>query len=215
VAVAHLDGRPVVVTGGGRFDLAGPDLESMGGGVRVWDIRTGRKIGKTLTGHGLGVTSLTTVATESGLLTVSSSEEGELRAWNLTSGVRVAAIEVGYNGDMGAGLLSGRPVAVTGGHDDFVQVWDLLSGEQLGPSLSGIKPVARALAAVEVEGRATVVTGSNDRTSRIWDLARGEQLGDHLLGHLQAVTEIEGTPVAVTSMANDRVRVWDLTRAVR
>ncbi|MFE0257838.1 hypothetical protein [Streptomyces sp. NPDC059010] len=40
LTVAHLDGRPVVVTGGGRFDLSIPEEEeTIGGAVRVWDLR--------------------------------------------------------------------------------------------------------------------------------------------------------------------------------
>ena len=62
LTVAHLDGRPVVLTGRARFDLSHPDFEAAGGAVRVWDLATGRKVGPTITGHELGVTALTTVA---------------------------------------------------------------------------------------------------------------------------------------------------------
>lgn len=217
LTVAHLDGRPVVITGGGRFDLSGQDLETMGGAVRVWDLRTGRKIGKTLTGHGLGVTALTTVATDLGLLAVSSSEEGELRAWNLTRGERVAALQASYNGGMGAGLLAGRPVAVTGGHDDFVQVWDLLSGEQLGKSLTDIEPVVRALAAVEVDGRTVVAAGGDGNALHLWDLDSQEPLGAPLTGHTQCIStmgtaRIGGRAIAVTGSEDGTSRVWDLGR---
>ncbi|MGW1365059.1 WD40 repeat domain-containing protein [Streptomyces chartreusis] len=166
LTVAHLDGRPVAVTGGGRFDLCCLDLEISGGAVRVWDLRTGRKIGKTLTGHELGVTSLTTVVSEQGLIAVSSSEAGQLLAWNLTrGGERVADIQAGWNGGMGAGLVDGRPVAVTGRHDDFLQAWDLLSGEQIGKNLTGIEPGVRAIAISDVGGR-TVVVGVQGHAQR-------------------------------------------------
>ncbi|MFC3998073.1 WD40 repeat domain-containing protein [Nocardiopsis sediminis] len=217
VAVAHLGRRPVVITGGGRFDLSGPDPEIMGGAVRVWDLHTGRKIGKTLTGHGLGVTSLTTVPTDLGLLAVSSSEEGELRAWNLTRGERVAALEASYNGDMGAALIAGRPVAVTGGHDDFVQVWDLVSGEQVGPSLTGITPVARALTAVEVDGRTVVAAGGDGNVLHLWDLDSGEPLRAPLTGHTDRISSIgtariAGRAIVVTGSNDGTSRVWDVGR---
>ncbi|QLH21684.1 WD40 repeat domain-containing protein [Streptomyces sp. Rer75] len=217
LTVAHLGGRPVVITGGGRFDLSGPDLETMGGAVRVWDLRTGRKIGKTLTGHGLGVTALTTVATGPGLLAVSSSEDGELRAWDLTRGERVAALSASYNGGMGAGLLAGRPIAVTGGHDDFVQVWDLIGGEQLGPSLTGIKPAVRALAAVEADGRTVVAAGGDGNALHRWDLDSGEPVGAPLTGHTDCIStmgtaRIAGRAIAVTGSNDGTSRVWDLGR---
>ncbi|TDC20991.1 hypothetical protein E1265_19375 [Streptomyces sp. 8K308] len=172
LTVGRIDDRPVVITGGGRFDLSGPDLETMGGAVRVWDLRTGRKLGRTLTGHGLGVASLATVATDQGLIAVSDYEEGEL-GLELTRGELVAALQVSHNGGMGAGLVAGRPVAVTGGSDDFVEVWDLLDGERLGRALTGIKPMVRAFGVVEVDGRTVVAAGGDGDALHLRNLDGG------------------------------------------
>ncbi|MGW7368885.1 WD40 repeat domain-containing protein [Streptomyces sp. NPDC054841] len=216
LTVAHLDGRPVVVTGGGRFDLSHPDLETMGGAVRVWDLRTGRKIGKTLTGHALGVYSLTTVASDQGLIAVSSSEEGKLLAWNLTrGGEQVAEIDGSYNGGMGAGLVGGRPVAITGGHDDFLQAWDLLTGVQIGENLTGIEPVVRAIAITEVNGRAVVVAGGDDNALHMWDLMNQEPIGSPMTGHTDDIgmlgtAQVAGRTIAVTGSGDGTTRVWDL-----
>ncbi|MFE1777160.1 WD40 repeat domain-containing protein [Streptomyces sp. NPDC059008] len=217
LTVAHLDGRPVVVTGGGRFDLSIPEhWDLIGGAVRVWDLRTGRKIGKTLTGHGLGVCSLTTVASDQGLIAVSSCENGKLLAWNLTrEGERVAEIEGSYNGGMGAGLVDGRPVAVIGGHDDFLQAWDLFCGEQIGKSLAGIKNLARAIAITEVNGRTVVVAGGDDEAVNRWDLTTQEPIGSPMTGHTDTIAtlgtaHVAGRTIAVTGSNDGTTRVWDL-----
>jgi hypothetical protein len=216
LTVAHLEGRPVVVTGGGRFDLSHPDLETMGGAVRVWDLRTGRKIGKTLTGHGLGVHSLTTVASGQGLIAVSSSEEGKLLAWNLTrGGEKVTEINGSYNGGMGAGLVDGRPVAVTGGDDDFVQAWDLLNGEQIGKNLTGIEPAVRAIAITEVNGRTVVVAGGDDHALHMWDLTTQEPIGSPMTGHTDSIqtlgtATVAGRAIAVTGSNDGTTRLWDM-----
>jgi WD40 repeat protein len=215
LTVAHLDGRPVVVTGGGRFDLSHPDLEMMAGAVRVWDLRTGRKIGKTLTGHALGVATLTTVASDQGLIAVSSCEAGTLLAWDLThGGERAADIEGSYNGGMGAGLVDGRPVAVTGGSDDFLQAWDLLSGEQIGKNLSGTGPMWR-IAITEVSARAVVVAGGHDNALRRWDLTTQDPIGAPMTGHTDSIqtlgtATVAGRTVAVTGSDDGTTRVWDL-----
>ncbi|WP_327129840.1 WD40 repeat domain-containing protein [Streptomyces sp. NBC_01727] len=216
LTVARLDGRPVVVTGGGRFDLSHPDLESMGGAVRVWDLRTGRKVGKTLTGHGLGVCSLTTVVSDQGLIAVSSSEEGTLLAWNLSrGGERVAEIQGSYNGGMGAALVGGRPVAATGGEDDFVQVWDLLTGEQTGKNLTGVEAMVRAIAITEVDGRTVVVAGGDDSALYRWDLVSQEPIGVPMSGHTDSIqalgtATVAGRTIAVTGSNDSTTRVWDL-----
>jgi WD40 repeat protein len=217
LTVAHLDGRPVAVTGGGRFDLSTPaDWDLIGGAVRVWDLRTGRKIGRTMTGHDLGVTSLTTVASDQGLIAVSSCESGILLASNLSrGGERVARIEGGFNGAMGAGLVDGRPVAVTGGHDDFLQAWDLLSGAQIGENLAGIEPAARAIAITEVNGRAMVVAGGDGNALHRWDLATQEPIGAPMTGHTDRIATLStatvaGRTIAVSGSNDATTRLWDL-----
>lgn len=222
LTVAHLEGRPVVVTGGGRHDLHHRGYnDTVGGAVRVWDLRTGRKVGKTLTPwhHALGVCSLTTVASDQGLMAVSSSEDGRLRAWDLTrQGEHVADIEGSWNGGMGAGLVDGRPVAVTGGDDDCLQAWDLLSGEQIGEDLTGIEPVVRAIAIAEVNGRTVVVAGGEpwDKSAlHMWDLATQEPIGAPMTGHTDSIqtlgtATVEGRTIAVTGSNDATARLWDL-----
>ncbi|WP_432252054.1 WD40 repeat domain-containing protein [Streptomyces sp. HNM1019] len=226
LTAANLDGRPVVVTGGGRGDLSFPEgSDREGGAVRVWDVRTGRKVGKTLTGHVLGVDSLTTLSCDQGLLAVSSCEEGTLLAWNLTRGGEpVAAITGGYtggyDGSMGAGLVNGRPVAVTGEYGPFLQAWDLLSGEQIGGALPGIERRANAIALTEVAGRAVVVAGGEGRVLHRWDLASQEPIGSPIARHPDRIMDLEvatvaGRAVAVTGSSDDTVRVWDLERGTQ
>ncbi|MET8338138.1 hypothetical protein ABZV14_26845 [Streptosporangium canum] len=218
MTVTDLDGRPVVITGGEVYDLAlilGDDFH--GGAVRIWDLATGRKIGKTLTGHDLGVTSLTTVPSERGPLVLSSCETGRLLAWTLAGGERVAEIQAGYNGAMAAAVVNGRPVAVTGGHDHFVQAWDVLSGAPLGGPLTGIAPVVWAIGITELDGRAVVLAGGQETTLRMWDLATGERIGAPLTGHPGPIDQIAFTrfgdrPLAVTRSRDGTARVWDLAR---
>lgn len=207
LTVAHLDGRPAVLTGGARFDLSHPDFEASGGTIRVWDLATGRKVGPTITGHELGVTALTTVASEQGLLSISSSEEGWLVA------------RLRGSGGMGAALVKGSPVAVTGGHDAFARAWDLLSGEAIGAPLTGIDPIVREIAFTEIDGRAVVVAGSepwDDNALHLWSLDTQEPIGPHLTGHDNTIASlatatVAGQAVALTS-STDGLRRWDLAR---
>ncbi|MGK5557029.1 hypothetical protein ACSNOI_36010 [Actinomadura kijaniata] len=219
LAATRLDGRPVLVTGGGRFDLTALLGEDhMGGAVRCWDLATGEKVGRTRTGHGLGVTALAVLPSERGPLVLGSSEEGVLLVSALASGERVAEIRGAYNGVMAAAVVDGRPIAVTGGHDPHVEVWDALTGEAVG----GPRPTAgahvSALAVTGLDGRAVVLTGEGDNTLRMWDLATGRPAGTPLSGHADTIQEITltrlgGRPVAVTEGREEPPRIWDLARA--
>ena len=71
------------------------------------------------------------------------------------------------------GEVEGRAVAVTGGVDGTVRVWDLASGRPRGEPLTGHTGPVSAVAVGEVDGRAVAVTGSDDGTVRVWDLASG------------------------------------------
>jgi hypothetical protein len=218
LTAATLDGRPVIVTGGGRFDLTsllGEDY--MGGAVRCWDLATGAKIGKTMIGHGLGVTALAILPSKRGPLVLSSSEEGVLLVSVLASGERITEIRGSYNGEMTAAVVDGRPLAVTGGHDPHIEVWDALTGEPVGaPRQTG--DYVSAIAVTELASRALILTGSDDNTLRIWDLATGQLVGVPLSGHADAIQEITlsrlgGRPVVVTEAREEPPRIWDLARA--
>ncbi|MEV0201909.1 hypothetical protein [Nonomuraea sp. NPDC050691] len=213
-----VDGRPVIVTGGGRFDLTsllGEDYT--GGAVRCWDVATGGKVGRTMTGHGLGVTALTVLPSERGPLVLSSSEEGVLLVAALASGERAAEIRGSYNGVMAAAVVDGRPLAVTGGHDPHVEVWDALTGVPVGgPRRTGDH--VSAIAVTEVADRPVILTAGDDNTLRIWDLAGGRPVGAPLSGHAGAikgitVARLGGRPIAVTEALEEPPRIWDLARA--
>jgi WD40 repeat protein len=112
------------------------------------------------------------------------------------------------------GTLRRRPIAVTGGHDRTVRVWDLTDQRQLGAPLRHGAAVL-ALACGQLDGRTVAVTGCQDRTISLWDLEKGERVGEPLTGHSGAVVsialgELDGSTVAV-SVSDDRsVRLWDL-----
>ncbi|WP_157420216.1 WD40 repeat domain-containing protein [Actinomadura kijaniata] len=221
LAATSLDGRPVLVTGGGRFDLTALLGEDhMGGAVRCWDLVTGEKIGKSVTGHGLGVTALAVLPSGRGPLVLSSGEEGVLLVSALASGERVTEIRGSYNGVMAAAVVDGRPIAVTGGHDSHIEVWDVLTGEAVGGPWQTTGTYVSALAVTELDGRAVVLTAGDGNTLGTWDLATGRPAGTPLSGHTNDIVEITltrfgGRPIAVTEALEEPPRVWDLDRGER
>lgn len=220
VTTTHLDGRPVVITGGRRYDFDLGDDDDSGGVVRAWDIGTGTLTGKLMAGHVLGVTALTTVPHQRGRIVVSTCETGMTLAWDLTDFRRLAEIEGAYNGVMDAASVAGRPIAVTGGDADHVQVWDLLTGDEIGEPLAGFNGPIGAITVAELDGR-TVVLVSDDRGVHVRDLAARDAVGSPLTGHAEQVVAMgaasfAGRTIAVTSDdpmsadARQETRFWDL-----
>jgi hypothetical protein len=87
------------------------------------------------------------------------------------------------------GLLGGRPIAVSGGCDQLVRVWDLDTREPLGEPLAGHQGWVLAVAVGELGGQPIAVSGGLDDTVRVWDLAAGRPLVELLMldGFVNAV----------------------------
>ncbi|VVJ22607.1 WD-40 repeat protein [Amycolatopsis camponoti] len=111
------------------------------------------------------------------------------------------------------GALDGRPVAITGGDDKTVRVWDLATGSEVA-AFTGHTDWVNAVACAALDGRPVAITGSDDDTVRVWDLATAGELTT-FTGHTDwvnavACAALDGRPVAITGSDDYTVRVWDL-----
>jgi WD40 repeat protein len=119
----------------------------------------------------------------------------------------VAAVAVGE--------VDGTPVAVTGGEDRAVRVWDLRTGTARGGPLRGHTGRVAAVAVGEADGTPVAVTGGEDRAVRVWDLRTGMARGEPLIGHNDrveavAVGEVHGILVAASGDNHGTILLWAL-----
>ncbi|MER5619445.1 serine/threonine-protein kinase [Streptosporangium sp. NPDC002544] len=165
VAVGQLDGRPVVVSGGGD------------GTVRVSDLATGTPIGETLTGHEGPVESVAVGWLDGRPVVVSGGGEGDhtVRVWDLATGAPIGKPFTGHQSwalGLAVGQLDdGRPVVVSGGYKDHtVRVWDLATGAPIGKPFTGHRGLIESVAVGRLDGRPVVVSGGDDGMMRVWSL---------------------------------------------
>ncbi|MQA27713.1 MAG: hypothetical protein GEU94_20155, partial [Micromonosporaceae bacterium] len=128
VAIAHLDGRPVAVTG------------SDGGAIRIWDLSTGRPHRQPLTGHTGWVNAVAIAHLDGRPVAVTGGSDGAIRIWDLSTGRPHRQPLTGHTGSVNAvaiAHLDGRPVAVTGGSDGAIRIWDLSTGRPHRQPLTG------------------------------------------------------------------------------
>lgn len=71
---------------------------------------------------------------------------------------------------MGVGVADGRPVAVTGGNDGIVRLWDLEELAVVGEAETEAGEEIYTTRVAVLEGRAVAITGGQDRTMRVWAL---------------------------------------------
>ena len=106
-------------------------------------------------------------------------------------------------------------MAVSGGADGTVRVWDLRTLAPLGEPLTGHRGLVSSVAVGVVDDRPVAVSGGEDGTVRVWDLRTLAPLGEPLTGQegtvaSVAVGVVDDRPVAVSGGDDGTVRVWDL-----
>jgi WD40 repeat protein len=115
--------------------------------------------------------------------------------------------------------LSDGPVAVTGGMDGNLHIWDMSRGTRY----RDLEPIATpggavwSIATAELPGGKTVaVTGSEDGLVRIWDLQSGRALDGTLGGGSGPIESVvaavlpDGRAVVAASDRSGTIRAWDL-----
>lgn len=136
-------------------------------------------------------------------------------------GRRTAHSHTGRVNAVALGRLDGRDIAVTGGSDGSVRVWDLFSDRELGEPLTGYDSnrQVNAVALGRLDGKDIAVAGGDDRVVHMWDLTTGHPLGRPAspgrtrdIGRISSVTvgKLNGRDVAVTVDDENQLSGWDL-----
>ncbi|WP_186405081.1 WD40 repeat domain-containing protein [[Actinomadura] parvosata] len=211
VTTTVVDGRQVAVT----CTSDDPTLQ-------VWDLSTAERIGELFPQHLRTAHALATAVVDGRQVVVSTCDGGSVRASDLVVGE--PASEPARGEPVGEPVRhdatiravattteSGRPVAVTGGDDRTVRVWDLDTGDQVCPPLTGHTGAVTAVAATQADDRAMAITGGDDGTVHLWDLTLGKAAGAPLTAHHRPITAVAADmPLAITAGDDKTIRVWDL-----
>ncbi len=221
VACATLNGRQVVVAGGGNFDTS----ESIG----VWDLATGtpvREPWRCTTNsrqRTFGVISAVACATLSDgpVVVYGTYAVSTLFVHDLATGTPVCTITTGNSIVSAVAVPKGYPVAISGHNDGTVRVWNLDTGSLRRAMDAGHTGTVAAVARTVLNGRPVVVSaGRDDGTLRMSD-AFGLPLNTLHAVHARpghgcgvralSCATLNGGPIAVTGGVDETVRVWDLS----
>jgi WD40 repeat protein len=192
------DGRRIVTV---VPQPAGP--RPNGDTARVWDMETGKPVGKPLIGHGGKIT--TAAFSPDGQRIVTASSDWTARLWDAATGDPIGKPIRGHNAAVVHAVFSpdGKRI-VTASFDGTARLWDTETGKQIG------EPMIGSDAAFSPDGT-RVVTASLDQTARLWDAQTGKSMGQPLKGGslTKAAFSPDGTRVVTASRLDKTVRLWD------
>ena len=117
-----------------------------------------------------------------------------------------------------ASLPDERVIVVTANEEGPVRVWDLSTGEPVGPPITGHPGRVMELSCIPMpDGRAVILTGGlDDSTVGVWNLVTGEPACPPLTGHKDGVGALDcailsdGRAIAITGAHDGTIRTWDL-----
>ena len=106
-------------------------------------------------------------------------------------------------------------LAISGGDNNQIKLWDIVSAEEHCPALTGHEGGIYALTVGLLDGIPILASGSWDKTLRFWNLKSGDQLLQPLTGHNAAVMALAvvTTPdrtVILSGSWDNSIRLWDL-----
>jgi tetratricopeptide (TPR) repeat protein len=104
-------------------------------------------------------------------------------------------------------ISSDGQIAVSGGDDKTVKIWDLQSGQELR-TLSGHTDVTWGIA-ISSDGQ-TLVSGSEDTTIKIWNLQNGQELrtlGGHTGTVIGVAISADGQ-IVMSGSYDGTIKVW-------
>ena len=179
--------------------------------VRIWDVKTGKPIGKPLLGHTQSVYSV--AFSPDGQQIASGSWDKTVRIWDAKTG-KLLSKPLPLPGDRSwINSIAYSPDSqsiVSGSYDKTIWIWDAKTGKHIGKPLIGHGDGVSSVA-YSPNGQ-HLVSGGYDKTIRIWDAKTGTQIGQPLQGHRSIVTSVAYSPDghSIVSGSSDKtIRLWD------
>jgi WD40 repeat protein len=174
--------------------------------AQVWDSRTGKQIGASLTGHKEQVRSA--MFSPDGKRIVTASDDKTAWLWDAETGQPIGKPLISHEDKVLTAAFSpdGKSI-VTGSWDATVRLWDAVTAEQIGKPLRHDATVYSA--AFSPDGKRIV--SASGRTAQIWDVGTRSQIAI-LEGHKEEVLNAAFSPDGkriVTASWDEAIRLWD------
>lgn len=206
VACGVLKGRPMVVAGGFMW-------------MKLWSLSSRRKLGELWDGDRIDWAHALAWTVVEGRPVLVSGIGRTLMVWDIATRQHVGRAMKGHTGYPPIAAIActdvgGVPVAVTGGADGTLRLWNLTAYRRWGNPMTGHTGPVNSVACTHLGGLPVAVTGGEDGSLRLWDLVDRAEVAAPLTGHTDPVravacAELDGLSLAASGSEGE-VRLWDI-----
>lgn len=163
MACTSLEGRHVVVTGGGD------------GTVRLWDLMTLDEIGRPLEGHRDWVTAVACTKLGGRPIAVTGGQDKRIRLWDLAARSEFGVLEGAdaWVTSAATAVIKGTAVAITADYSGMAALWDLRDQRIITRWRAVRSGRLNVVKFMPGSWGRILVTGGGDGYLRWWDLAEG------------------------------------------
>lgn len=189
----------------GRILAGGPNQED--DGIRLWDVRTRKLIGRLKGRASLGWLAL---SPDGATVATGSVGEGDVLIWSVKTGKVLATLKAKAE-DVWGLAFSGDGKRLAASYDDgVIRVWDVKAGRATA-TLTGHTGLVTAFAFAP--GDRTLVSAGLDKTVRRWDLTTGKAAATtRLKGAVEPFRLVLGTgldTLAGSERESGVLTIWD------
>ncbi|MFI6324622.1 WD40 repeat domain-containing protein [Nonomuraea sp. NPDC050556] len=195
-AVGRFRTTPILVIG---------DLDAM---LTVWDLRTGKQLGKPFYGYGGGIKSLAVTTVRGKTIAVTTGSDDTIRMWDLATHrpfrapLSCSCIEFS---PMTTAMRNGKPVIVYGDVEHGVAVRDVATGKRVDDA--DILPTSHGGPAHLSVAGSRVGIPTQDGKAMLWDLS-GDTYLRPISGAKSVDTVAVGDSLAATA-SGAQVQLWN------